>query len=347
MPFGSDRADHVYVSGLGFVSGKDPLHFVERDLRRKASAAGFGLLLLLVLPAIILWPIEIFSSVNRAVLSMLFGREVFASVNELLRETRELTVSLLTWVIVYLVMRSSLKPPKMRPSTSVGGKRAVLCAVLIAAGTAIIGLCCTSVLREILSWIKLLEMSPVTAMPGAPAAAAVYLVRVLLIPAIFGEVVFRGCLLQAMRRHGDSFALFLSAFCGGLIHYTLTGDLTGFLSGLVLGYFFLRTGSMKTVIFCHLLILALPMLFTALNSVLPAAAYAIVWPPVMIVLLAAGLVGFVLFCRWNHNAFVLDDSRASSLSFSKKLHICLTGTTIFAATLLWLIQIFRNLQVIS
>ena len=347
MPFGGDRADHVYVSGLGFVSGKDPLHFVERDLRRTASAAGFGLLLLLILPAVIRWPVEIFSAVNRTVISMLFGSDAFSRASELLREMRELIIRLLTWLVVFFVMRGTLKPPKTHAAASLGGKRAVLCAVLITAGAAIIELCCTSVLREFLSWIRLLEMNPGSVMPSRPMAAAVYLVRTLLVPAVFEEVVFRSCLLQSLRRHGDSFALFFSAFCSGIIHYTLTGDLTGFVSGLIFGYFFLRTGSLKTVIFCHLLILILPILFTGLHSILPAAAYAIVWPPVMIALMAAGLVGFVLFCRWNHNAFILDDSRASSLPFGKKLRISLSGTFMFAATLLWLIQIFKNLQVIS
>ncbi|MBQ4051748.1 MAG: CPBP family intramembrane metalloprotease [Oscillospiraceae bacterium] len=346
MPFGNDHADHVYVSGLGFVSGRDPLHFVERNLHRSASSVGFCLLLLLVLPAVIRWPIEIFSAVNRALISLLFDSGIFASANELFRELRELAVSLFTWLAVLLVMRTVLKPPKMHASTTVGGKRAVLCALLIAVGTGILELCCTSILREFLSWIRLLEMNPGAMMPSRPAAAAVYLVRMLLIPAVFQEALFRGCLLQALRRHGDSFALFFAAFCSGLTHYTLTGNLMGFVSGLVFGYFFLRTGSLKAVIVCHLATLALPMLFTLLNNILPAAVYTIVWPILMISLMVCGLVGFILFCRWNHNAFVLDDSRASSLPFSRKLHICLTSASMFASTLLWLIQIFKNLQVI-
>ena len=42
------QADQFYLSGYGFVPGRDPLHFNERRLRRIAAAVGLCLLLVLL-----------------------------------------------------------------------------------------------------------------------------------------------------------------------------------------------------------------------------------------------------------------------------------------------------------
>ena len=324
MPFGNDHADHVYVSGLGFVSGRDPLHFVERDLRRSSSAAGISLLLLLVLPAVFLWPVEIFSAVNAAIISAVFGSGALSSVTELFRELRELFISLLTWGTVLLLLKGMLHPPKTKPSATLGTKRSILCALLIVSGITALDIGLSSVLQDIMGFFHLVEMNPASPMPTRPMAVLIYLLRLLILPAVFEELIFRRCLLQALRRHGDSFALFFSSLCGGLIHYTVTADLTGFVVGLVLGYFFLRTGSLKTVIGCRLLTLAAPLLLETVQGLLMPVSYQTVRTLLLLLMMIAGLAGFVLFCRWNHNAYILDDSRGTGLLFHHKLRICLT-----------------------
>lgn len=346
MPFGNDHADHIYVSGRGFVSGRDPLRFVERDLRRISAASGFCLVLLLALPSVILWPVEIFTSFNTTVLSLFFGSSALTSANELLRETRELTVGLLSWGFVYLLLKGMLQPPKQTPSSTIGSRRALLCALLITGGMTALTVFGTSLLHRITGFLHLLELNPGTPVPDRPLAVFVYLIRAILLPAVFEELLFRKCILQSARRHGDSFALFFSAFCGGLVHFTLSGDLFGFVMGLVFGYFYLRTGSLRTVISCHALSLAFPLVLDALQGLIQSPLYTAARYLMLILLAAAGLAGFVLFCRWNHNAFILDDSRGGGLSFRRKLQICLTGTPMLLAMVLWLAQVVRNLQVI-
>lgn len=347
MPFGNDHADHIYVSDLGFVSGRDPLHFVERDLRRLSAAAGSCLILLAVLPSIILWPVDIFVSFNNAVFSALFGAGALTSVTELTREGKELIVQLLTWGIAYLLCKGMLQPPAPAASSSVGRKQAVLCALLMTGGFTALCIFGAAALKRVMHFCHLVELSPGGPMPAGPLALLLYLIRVILIPAVFEEAVFRRCLLQTARRHGDSFAIFFSALCGGVIHYTFTDDLTGFALGLVMGYFFLRTGSLKTVIGCHALTLAVPVLLELLQSQVIPRSYTAVWPLMMILLTVTGLAGFILFCRWNSNAFALDDSHERGLPFRRKLLISITGIPMLAAAALWLMQVIGSLQVIS
>ena len=202
-------------------------------------------------------------------------------------------------------------------------------------------------LKKVLSFCHLVELNPGGPMPVGPLAVLLYLIRVILIPAVFEEAIFRRGLLQAARRHGDSFAIFFSALCGGFAHYTLTDDLTGFALGLVMGYFFLRTGSLKTVIGCHALTRSIPLLMELLQNHMASQTYTAVWPLILILLAVAGLAGFVLFCRWNANAFALDDSHERGLPFRRKLLISITGIPMLAAAALWLTQIIGSLQVIS
>ena len=345
--FSSDHADHVYVSGVGFLSGRDPFHFVERDLRRIAVSTGFCLLLLLLLPTVVLWPVEIFSSVNNAVISMIFGSGALTAVAEVLRELQELIIAALTWLMVLFLLRGILQPPSLKAASTLGAKRSTICALLITAGMTAMISCGTYALEEIMETLHLIELSPGRPMPDSPAAIFVHLTRMILMPAVFEELLFRGCLMQALRRHGDSFALFFSSLCGGLIHYTVTSNLSGFVMGLIFGYFMLRTGSIRTAICCHVIYLALPYLPEGFQSLLGAGQYQQVWLLAMVLLCAAGLAGFVLFCRWNHNAFILDDSRGKGMPFRRKLSLCLTSAPMLLAVIFWLAQAVRNLQVIS
>ena len=345
--FNRQPADHVYLSGYGFVSGRDPLHFVERDLRRIAAAAGIALLLLLTFPFLLRRPMEIFASMLMALCSALFGTSGLTAAVEPVREIKEILLYLLSVSVVLLLMRAMLQPPVQQTAPSSSANRSVLCSLMLSAGIGALSVCAIQVQQGILQFCHLVELTPGSPIPTRPAAVFLYLLRIILLPAVFEELLFRGCLLQALRRQGDSFALFFSALCSGLIQYTFTNDLSGFVLGLLFGYVYLRTGSLRTAVGCHLLTNALPVLLEGLQHLLPGDQYTAVFAALLMALLAVGLAGFTLFCRWNHNAFILSDKQGQALPFRRKLRICLTSTPMLAAALLWLVQIVRNMQVIS
>ena len=73
------------------------------------------------------------------------------------------------------------------------------------------------------------------------------------IPACVEEFVFRGVILQPLRRYGEHFAVFSSAFLFALAHGTVTGFVFAFLVGLALGYTAVLTGSLWPGIVIHFL----------------------------------------------------------------------------------------------
>ncbi len=73
------------------------------------------------------------------------------------------------------------------------------------------------------------------------------------VPALVEEFVFRGVVMQPLRRCGEHFAVFATAFVFGLAHGTVSGFVFAFLVGLVLGYAAVLTGSLWPGILIHFL----------------------------------------------------------------------------------------------
>lgn len=346
--FNSHPDDHIYLSGYGFVSGGDPLHFRERNLRRSAAAIGICLLLILLFPTLFLRLSEALAAMIAAAVSFFLGPKGLTVSNDLYRETREGFLYLFSLTPTMPILYGALRPPRQADGpVSPSARDFTLCALLISVSVSALTIAGTGLQQEILRHLHLMELNPGYPFPATLPAGILYILRIICFPAFLEELIFRGGILQALRRHGDTFALFFSAFCGGLIHYSLTGDLSSFLLGLVYGYFFLRTGSLYTAILCHLAAGALPLLIDSMQRLFPAIGYRAILYTLLLIALAVGLVGFTFFCRWNHNAFILDDSQGSALSFGRKLWICLSCFPMTVAVILWLIQVLRNFQVIS
>ena len=84
-----------------------------------------------------------------------------------------------------------------------------------------------------------------------PLALILHIVALTVLPSILEELVFRGVIMQSLRRFGDSFALVVSSILFGLVHGNLAQAIPAFFVGLALGYFVLRTGSIMTAIVIH------------------------------------------------------------------------------------------------
>lgn len=84
-----------------------------------------------------------------------------------------------------------------------------------------------------------------------PRVLALYGLAVIVIPPIVEEMLFRGVVLQSLKRFGDGFAVVVSALFFGLYHGNLIQIVFAFLSGLALGFVVVRTGSLLPSILIH------------------------------------------------------------------------------------------------
>jgi membrane protease YdiL (CAAX protease family) len=149
-------------------------------------------------------------------------------------------------------------------------------------------------------WVNSLFQEVVGLTPTMPeivppsADPAVLFIRVLsiaVIPAIFEELVFRGAILQCLRRFGESFALLVSALLFAMAHRNLVQGPNAFVLGLVMGFFVLRAGSLMPAMIFHFINNSAAALLGVLFEGMPAERAAAVNYGYLILCLAMGIAG--------------------------------------------------------
>lgn len=80
-----------------------------------------------------------------------------------------------------------------------------------------------------------------------------YAINLTVMPAFLEEIVFRGIIMQSLRRFGDVFALVASALIFGIFHLNLIQLPYAFVMGLGIGFFAMRTGSLWVGVIIHLI----------------------------------------------------------------------------------------------
>ena len=71
------------------------------------------------------------------------------------------------------------------------------------------------------------------------------------VPPLVEEFAFRGVILQPLRKYGDKFAIIVSSLIFSLMHGNMVQIPSAFISGLALGYFCIKTGSIWTSVAIH------------------------------------------------------------------------------------------------
>lgn len=81
----------------------------------------------------------------------------------------------------------------------------------------------------------------------------VYFISIAIVPALAEEFLFRGVILNYLKKFGDGFAILVSSVMFGLFHGNFVQIPFAFIVGLMCGFLVVKTGSMLPAIFLHLL----------------------------------------------------------------------------------------------
>lgn len=92
----------------------------------------------------------------------------------------------------------------------------------------------------------------INATTSLPANLLMYFYACLLGP-VLEELLYRGVLLQSMRKYNERFAIFLSAVIFGLMHQNYQQFFLGFLVGIPLAVVTIKYGSLLPAIFTHII----------------------------------------------------------------------------------------------
>jgi len=142
-------------------------------------------------------------------------------------------------------------------------------------------------------------------MPTDVTTAILYFVSIVLVPAFLEEMVFRGIVLQPLRRFGDSFAIVISAIIFSLAHLNIYQIPNAFVMGLILGYFVVRSGSLWAGIIIHFANNFFVALLEYIGTFVTNDAMYIMTVSLYVFYLAAGLISLIITSRKQKKLFML------------------------------------------
>ncbi len=89
------------------------------------------------------------------------------------------------------------------------------------------------------------------AVPSGTANIVIFLIAHVVFAPIFEEIIFRTLILERLRRYGDVFAIVTSAILFSLLHSSFQAFPYTFVSGLILGFVAVKTGSALCPLIIH------------------------------------------------------------------------------------------------
>lgn len=293
--------EHEYTLGYGF-SNRPPFLVERREIGSYAgfcSLAVFGFFVLgMILPKILF-----------SILSNMMPSDFYLEQYELIVQLVTLLTSIASLTLPFCMLCSVIKIPMAcrRPMRSVSLPLAAS-AVGIALAVAAVAMYATAVLMSVFSAMginySLEGMNPPKTIP----AYVVYAINMTVLPAVFEELAFRGSIMQPLRRFGDSFALLCSSLLFALVHLLPVRFPNAFLMGLVIGYFVLFTGSIKTGIIIHFVHNLLILIQVTLGE-FDLAVNDYLGIVISIFSLAAGLLALIWLMHRYTGLFVLNPSQ--------------------------------------
>ena len=215
--------------------------------------------------------------------------------------------------------------------------RLTLTGVFCCLGMSVVGVYLSAILTTILyGTMGVSATMPDFSPPLGTTEIIMHLIAISVVPAIFEELLFRGVVMQSLRRFGDPFALVVSSLLFAMLHRNLLQGPNAFVTGLVLGYFTLRSGSLIPAIIMHFVNNLLVGVILVVMMLMPAQQAQMLNFAVIPTYLALGVIGILLMISWGRGftpmkqaATGLGEPRKYLLFFSTPLAIAFIIVTIF------------------
>lgn len=294
------RADEcTYVEGLGFA---DPaLGRPQRNaIRIYGNAIGYAVILFLLLqnlaPYAVVWVLRLLYPAIRVYRGSFLASEENI---QLIQFLSSIVCYLLPVVLLRRVL--GLSAAAAFPARRLSAETALPLAGIVL-GSSAIGSTVSLLLSSLLSLFRLYPSGPQLSTPHSLRAFLGMALTTAVLPAVFEELLFRGVILQSLRRFGDLFALCVSSVIFSLLHRNLVQLPNALLTGMVLGYIVLRTRSVWASIFCHFVNNLFPVILQTLSPYLSDGAFNLLFLGLNFLYVLLGLGGLV-YLSVTHGGF--------------------------------------------
>lgn len=171
----------------------------------------------------------------------------------------------------------------------------------------------------------------------------IYFIAIAIVPPIIEEFIFRGAILGSLRKHGDAFAIIVSAVLFGFMHGNFIQTPVTFLTGLILGYLTIKTNSIIPAMILHLVNNAWAVISEMLmNIISDENIFLLIDSGVSLILLTFGLICVVSLIKKHKNNLFTFEKPDSELTMSQKLRYSFTTPCMILFTIYTVIMCFYS-----
>ncbi len=176
------------------------------------------------------------------------------------------------------------------------------------------------------------------------AGNIIYFVSIAIVPAIIEEFLFRGVILGTLRKyHGDVIAIIVSSVLFGFIHGNFLQTPLTALSGMIMGYLAVKTGSIIPSMILHFVNNALAVTSEWLMKAIDNEyIYSIVDTTILLAFIVVGFICAISLIKKYKNDLFKFDKPETELIVSKKLTYIFTAPCMIIFTLYTVIICFYN-----
>ena len=217
----------------------------KKALKRTALSIGLSVIVFVASSFILGYVLAL---VAGQLLSLAKTVEVYDIIYESYIGVSYLLPMLLAFIPIMLLVRIPLKVALPFKNTPI---EVATPATLAGLGCSTIGVFIASVLLSFFQSSGLVYEVPQPETPETMVGKLMYIFIIGVLPAIFEEFLFRGYMLQSLRRFGDVFAMVISSLIFALFHGNFAQLPNAFIMGFVFAFIAVRTGSLATGMVIH------------------------------------------------------------------------------------------------
>ncbi len=132
-----------------------------------------------------------------------------------------------------------------------------------------------------------------------------------IVPALVEEFACRGIVLGLLKKHGKGFAIITSSILFGIMHGNFEQIPFAIMVGLILGYIYVKTGSIWVSVAVHGVNNAVSVCFNYLENVITVNMQNLLYLVYLAISMLAAIVGILLFAKNNNENYNLEKSKES------------------------------------
>lgn len=261
----------------------------KNSIKKLGFYVGSALCLFILIQYIIVLLMNIFGVYNDYLNNPLFstGIDILISVFDIL----------LPFLIFGKVMKKKTNTPDIAPFSKVKDKKLFVLSIFAGLGVCMLANIVTSYIVIFLEVFGITLSSPEIAQPQGVMGFILSVIRTSVVAALVEEIAMRGCVMQPLRKHSDSFAIIASACAFGLMHGNLIQAPFALIVGIALGYIVIKTGSLWSAVIIH----ALNNFISTFISYLSSSEYIssdvvnLIYALIVYSLIFIGIISLILF----------------------------------------------------